>query len=126
MASMEVFYRPSAKITIKAECRDIEDVFKTIGPLQEVMDSCKCGKCGSDHIRFVHRKADGKYDVYELECQNCRAKLALGKNDEGNLFPRRYEQDPDDKKKPLFKDGKKVWLPDNGWMKWDSQQGKNV
>lgn len=125
--ALEVFYRPTADLTIKAECRDIEDVFKTLGPLQEVLGgNCECGKCKGTKIRLSHRKADGKFDVYELLCETCHAKLALGKNDQGNLFPRRYEQDPDDPKKPRMKDGKKVWLADNGWVKWDRESGKNV
>lgn len=124
--SLEVFFRPTPTLTVKAECRDVEDVFKTLGPLQEVLNNCTCGKCKKSDIRLVHRKADGKYDVYELLCESCGAKLALGKNDQGNLFPRRYEQDPDDPKKPKMVDGKKVWLPNEGWVKWDSKQNKYV
>lgn len=124
--SLEVFFRPTPDVTIKAECRDIEDVFKTVGPIQEVLSNCTCGKCKGTKIRMVHRKADNKYDVYELMCESCGAKLQLGKNDQGNLFPRRYEQDPDEPKKPLLKDGKKVWLPNDGWIKWDAKQNKYV
>jgi DNA-directed RNA polymerase subunit RPC12/RpoP len=122
--AIEVFFRPNPQVTIKVECRDAEDIFKQVGPLQEVLNNCKCGKCGKENIRMVHRKADGKYDVYELLCEDCGSRLALGKNDQDNLFPRRYEQDPDDKKKPKMLDGKKVWLPNNGWVKWDTQQNK--
>lgn len=127
MANLEVTFRPNPNMTIKAECRDIEEIFKVVGPLQEVLGNGTCGKCKKNNIRVSHRKADGKYDVYELVCGDCGAKLALGKNTEdGTLFPRRYEQDPDDPKKPLLRDGKKVWLPDNGWIKWDSKLGKYV
>jgi len=119
--SLEIFFRPTPDITIKADCKDIDDVFKTIGPLQEVFHNSTCGKCKSTKIRYVARKAD-KFDVFELYCESCGAKLALGKNDSGNLFPRRYEQDPADPKKPRMVDGKKVWLPNEGWVRWDASK----
>lgn len=123
--ALEVYFRPTNELTIKVECRDVEDVFRTMSSIQEIFSNAQCGKCKSTNIRMGHRKADGKYDVYELVCTKCGAKLQLGKSDEG-LFPRRYYQDPDDPKKPLMKDGKRVWLPDNGWVKWDSKQQKYV
>jgi len=115
--TIEVSYRPNADMVLKIEARDIKDVFQQLGPLQEVFNCCKCGKCGSEKIRLVHRKPD-KFDFYELLCTACGAKLSLGQNDSGNLFPRRYEQDPDDPKKPLMKDGKKIWLENGGWVKY--------
>jgi len=123
---LEVFFRPTPELTIKAECRDIEDMFKTLGPLQEVLSNTECGKCKSTNIRFSHRKADGKYDVYELQCTKCGAKLHMGKTEDGKLFPRRYKQDPDDPKKPLMHDGKKVWLPNKGWVRWDAENRRYV
>ncbi len=133
MANMEVFYRPSPKITFKVEARGICEVFEALGPLQELFGAnCKCGKCGSDEIRMVHRKTPDGHDVYELLCEakndstgfTCNSKLALGKNTEGNLFPRRYAQTKGDdgKWKPsVDADGKKVWLPNNGWVRWDTK-----
>ena len=124
--AMEVFFRPTPDLTIKIECRDVEDIFKQLGPLQEVLTNCSCGKCKCDKVRLVHRTiGDKNYDVYEILCTKCGARLALGNNGT-SLFPRRYEQDPDDPKQPLMKDGKKVWLPDNGWIKWDAKQSKYV
>lgn len=119
---MEVFYRPSPEITIKLDVKDIYALFDQLGPLQEIMKACECGKCKSKNIRFLQREA-GKFTFYELQCQDCSAKLSLGNNGD-SLFPRRYEQDPDDPKKPLLKDGKKVWLVDGGWMKYDFKTGE--
>lgn len=141
MANMEVFYRPSPELTIKVEARGVEEMFQAIGPLQEVLGgNCKCGKCGGEKIRMVHRKTPDGHDVYELMCVTpnsngipCGAKLSLGKSSEGNLFPRRYEQakGADGKWSPkLDADGKKVWLPNKGWVKWDAKandgKGGNV
>lgn len=126
---MKIFYRPNAKFTVEFEPKNVQELFQELGPLQEVLSEAeKCGKCGCTDVKFNHRKVDGN-DFYELICGNnkCRAKLSLGTERESkNLFPRRYEQDPDDPKKPLMRDGKKVWLPDGGWVRWDANLGKNV
>ena len=120
--AIEVFYRPNDKLTLKLEIRDAKGLFEELGPLQEILGSCTCGKCKGTNIRFLHRKVD-KFDYYELQCESCGAKLSIGQDQESKtLFPRRYEQDPADKKKPLMKDGKKVWLPNNGWVKWDGEK----
>ena len=122
---MKVYYKPTPQLTIELEAADIKEVFKELGPVQEVLSSktCTCGKCGSTEIRLLHRKQE-KFDFYELMCnaKGCGAKLALGQNDAGNLFPRRYKRDPDDNKKPLKVDGKTQWLDNNGWLKWSEQQ----
>lgn len=123
--SLEVFYRPNNKFTVKVDAKDIEDLFKQVSPLQEVFESCKCGKCQSERIRLLHRTAE-KFDFYELNCLDCGAKLSLGNNGE-SLFPRRYKQDPSDPKKPMLdENGKKVWLPTNGWVKWDAKKNEYV
>lgn len=130
MSNIEVYYKPNNELTIKVETRGVEEMFQELAPIQEVFSSLKCGKCGGNKIRLCHRKADNKYDVYELLCEtkdsrghSCGAKLALGKNDLNNLFPRRYEQEQvNGKWKPkLNADGQKVWLPNNGWVKWDKE-----
>ena len=126
--NLEVFYRPNDKITIKAEISDADGLFETIGPLQELMDAAShCGKCGCKNIRFIHRKS-GSYDYYELACSDtikCRAKLSLGRDQETkNLFPRRYavEKNTEDKVVPkLDENGKKVYLPNNGWVSWNNK-----
>ena len=126
---MEVYYRPSPELTIKIEAKDLEDVFDKLGPVQEVIGSnTECGKCKSTNVRLLHRTTPDKHDVYEIVCQahGCFAKLAIGNGADG-LFPRRYEQDPNDKKKPrLDADGKKIWLPTKGWVKWDNKAKKYV
>lgn len=126
---MKIIYQPTPKIIIEVEVRDVQEMFDKVGPLQELMESCKCGKCGGTDIRFLHREQGG-FDYYELVCQErndsgipCGAKLSLGQDlKTKNLFPRRYAQDPSDKKKPLMKDGKKVWLPNNGWVRWNGEK----
>lgn len=127
---MKITYKPTPNISVEIEARGIEEMFQTVGPIQEVLGgNCTCQKCKQSKIRMVHRKADNKFDVYELLCESCGARLSLGKNDMGNLFPRKYEQAKNSEgqwKPKLDGDGKKVWLPDGGWVKWDRTAGKYV
>ena len=124
--AIEVFYKPSPDLTLKFDCSDIKDVFKQVGPVQEILTGASCGKCKSTAIRFVHRTDDDGHDYFELLCTHCGAKLAIGQS-KNRLFPRRYKQDPNDKKKALLDhDGNKVWLPNNGWVKWDSTKNDYV
>lgn len=124
--SLKVFYRPNPKFTVEVDAKDVEDMFKQTGRLQEVFEACKCGKCEKSNIKFLHRVADD-YDFYELVCLDCNAKLSFGNSKEQGLFPRRYKQDPKDPKKPLLdENGKKVWLPDHGWQRWDAKKGEYV
>lgn len=138
MSNMEIYFKPNNEITVKAEVRGVEEIFETLGPLQELFNAARCQKCGGNSVRFIHRKAD-KFDVYEFLCESqisddmgrtrtCYAKLSLGKNEFGNLFPRRYEQEKvDGKWRPkVDADGNKVWLPDGGWVRWDKKAGKYV
>ena len=135
MANMEVTYKPSTNLLIKVECRGIEEMFQALGPIQEVLGgNTKCGKCGGEQIRLIHRLADNKHDVYELMCVTagengipCNSKLSLGKSGT-NLFPRRYEQEKveGEWKPKVDGDGNKVWLPNSGWVRWDNKLGKHV
>lgn len=123
---IEVSYRATPDLMIKVEGRDLKEIFKSLGPVQEVLGNNVCGKCGSTKIRMVHRNTDG-HDFYELLCENCVAKLQLGQSSDGTLFPRRYEQDEKDPKKPKTdSEGKVVYKADNGWTKWDFKLKKNV
>lgn len=133
MANLQVQLKGLPNLIITAEVRDVEEMFQTLGPMQELFNECKCGKCGGTKIRFHHRKtADGKNDVYELLCDSpveksgytrkCGAKLMIGKQqDSGNLFPKNYESVKVDGKwqQKTDKDGKRVYLPNNGWVHWD-------
>ena len=132
---LKVKYTPFPGMLVEVEGRDLAEIFKELGPVQEVLHNDTCGKCGGKRIRLVHRLADGKHDVYELMCETpgnnkipCGAKLSLGKSSEGNLFPRRYEQEKgsDNKWKKKVVDGKTVYLPNKGWVRWDAAQNKNV
>ncbi len=99
----------SLTITFGAETQ--KEVFKYLSSLEEVFGETKCGKCGSENLRFVVRENDGN-EYYELRCLDCGAKLAFGANKKGGgLFPKR-------------KDAEGNWLPDKGWTKWNPQTKK--
>jgi len=103
---MKVHYRTGdGRITFEVEADGQKGVFKEIAKLQEVFEAeCACGACTSTRIRFQHRKS-GKYDYFEMVCNDCRARFEYGQALEGGtLFPKRRE-----KGKPL---------PNGGWTKF--------
>lgn len=132
---MELTYTTkNGRITAKFEAKEQRDMFGQIAEFQEVFEESCCGKCKSENLKFVVRKDDEDNEYYELHCQDCSAKLAFGVNKKGGtIYPKRIEmQNPDGTKaKPDDSDEKKskqkkVYLPDRGWLKWDSTLKKNV
>lgn len=107
---MEVTYR-SGKLTATFDADSPKDLFSQISVFQEVFDQAKCGKCGSENIRFVVRNVDDN-EYYELRCMDCGARLSFGLNKKGGgMFPKR-------------KDKEGNWLPDGGWVKWNPNTKK--
>jgi len=105
---MKVNYQTrNGRLSVALEGDGQAAIFQEIGRFQEVFEEDKCGKCGSDDIRFVVRNNDENL-YHELRCKNvdCRAKLAFGAHKKGGgLFPKR-------------KDGED-WLPNRGWVVWN-------
>ena len=101
----------SGRINVEIEGDSQRDLFIAIARFQEVFEESKCGKCGSENLRFVVRNVDDN-QFYELRCLDCGAKLSYGAHKVGGgLFPKRKE------------DGE--WLPDRGWVKWNPKTEKN-
>jgi|TARA_B100000676_G_scaffold141614_1_gene140269 DNA-directed RNA polymerase subunit RPC12/RpoP len=102
---MKVTYQ-EGKLSVQLECDSQKELFTQLAQFQEVFSENKCGKCGSENLRFVVRENDGN-EYYELRCLDCGAKLAFGVMKKGGgLFPRRKDSDGN-------------WLPDRGWTKWN-------
>ena len=102
---MKVTYQ-EGRLSVELECDSQKELFTQLASFQEVFSENKCGKCGSENLRFVVRENDGN-EYYELRCLDCGAKLAFGVMKKGGgLFPRRKDSDGN-------------WLPDRGWTKWN-------
>ena len=102
---MKVTYQ-EGKLSVQLECDSQKEIFTQLAKFQDVFSETKCGKCGSENLRFVVRENDGN-EYYELRCLDCGAKLAFGVMKKGGgLFPRRKDSDGN-------------WLPDKGWTKWN-------
>lgn len=95
--------------TVEFDAETQTGLVEQIAAFEEVFANTKCGKCGSENLKWVVRtdKEENKY--YELRCADCGAKLSFGCNKKGGgLFPKR-------------KDAEGNWKPDSGWMKWNSE-----
>ena len=99
------FRTADGRITFEVEGEGQKGLFQQIATLQEVFEAEQaCGCCNSKRIRFQHRKS-GKFDFFEMTCNECRARFEFGQAQEGGtLFPKRT------------KDGKP--LPNGGWSKY--------
>ena len=101
----------NGRVSVEFDGNSQKEFVKQIAAFEEVFGETKCGKCDSENIKFVVRTVNGN-DYYELRCNDCGAKLAFGQQREGGgLFPKRKDDDG--------------WLPDNGWVKWNKETGKN-
>ena len=95
---MKVQYQ-SGKISVEFECDTQKELFAQLSSFQEVFGETKCGKCGSENLKFVVREVDGN-EYHEIRCLDCGAKLQFGVNKKGGgLFPKRKDADGN-------------WLPD--------------
>jgi DNA-directed RNA polymerase subunit RPC12/RpoP len=99
----------NGRIAAEFDADTHRELFMQISRFQEVFEESKCGKCGSENLKFVVRTVD-ENEYFELRCMDCGAKLAFGSMKKGGgLFPKRKDGDN--------------WLPDNGWTKWNSKKG---
>ena len=100
----------SGTLSIEVEGQSQKELFNELAKAQEVFSYAACGKCGGEELRFVVRNVDNN-DFYELHCltSQCRARFTFGqhKSQDDTLFPRRKNKQGD-------------WLPNKGWMKFNS------
>tara|TARA_R100000808_G_scaffold63_1_gene511 strand:- start:8332 stop:8682 length:351 start_codon:yes stop_codon:yes gene_type:complete len=103
----------SGRVSVELEAETQKDAFEQLSDFQEIFDEIACGKCASENLRFVVRNVDDN-QFYEIRCSDCGARLEFGSMKKGGkLFPRRKDKDGN-------------WLPDRGWVKWDSKKGALV
>lgn len=86
---------------IKVSGETAKDLFAEIAMAYELFNESECGLCHSKNIHPAHRVAD-KFHFYEYHCRDCKARLSLGQQDGGALFPVRKLL-PNGK--PSWKDG---------------------
>lgn len=99
------------------------DVFQQIASMSEAFGENECGKCKGKNLRFAVRTVqDGKksYTYYEMRCQDCRAKLAMGQGDDGVLYPNRFQKD-EDGNYVLNEKGFKAFKGSNGWTRYNRE-----
>ena len=123
---MKVYYRPTPKLTIELDVADQKTFFEELAKVQEIV-AHTCGKCsaGTEDLVYQVREVDENL-YYEIRCTKCSATLTFGMHKVGgSIYPKRYLTD--NKGKPLLdEDGKKQWIPNNGWAVWDAKARKRV
>jgi len=107
----------NGRMTVELEADGHAGLWKELASFQEVFEEDICGKCQSNNLKFVVRKASdakGKeYSYHELRCKDCWAKLSFGVLDDGkgSLFPKR-------------KDDEGNWRGKSGWVKFNKETQK--
>lgn len=89
---MKLNYKVSPKLDIQVETKGIKDAFAFLGAVDSILGVSSCGHCGSDNLKFQHRKPKG-YDYYSIVCQDCKHELKFGVQKETQeLFPKNWEE----------------------------------
>jgi hypothetical protein len=106
------------RMTVEVEGKSQTDLFEQLAEFQDCFETGPCTRNGktSDKLKFQVREVeDNKY--YELVCVDADfdlrgARLSFGQHKKGGtLFAKKKD-----------KDGK--WLPNNGWVKYNKETGK--
>ncbi len=98
------------------------DLWEAQASMEEVFGEFQCGKCQGKNLRHIVRKNADDAKFYELVCVKCGARLAMGVHKKGGtLFPKRKDNETGD-----VTGEPHGWLPDRGWLKWDSEKKKQV
>lgn len=109
------------KCSIEMEAEKATDLFKQFAQVYEVFGEDKCYECGCEQIVPNLRQPtseNGKttYDYFEWVCKSpkCRARLSLGQQEGGTLFPKRRLA----RNGAPCKAGEEGEYRNNGWTKF--------
>lgn len=107
---------------VQAEGESHAELWEQIAQLEEAFSDHECGKCQSGNVRHIVRENDGGDKFYELHCMEmgCRARLRMSVRKKGGAFyPKRKAGENDSSG---LEQG--AWLPNNGWMRFNKETGK--
>jgi hypothetical protein len=113
-------------ITIHAEGENTIEVFEQLAELTEVFGEPNAVKGGETAPYIFRVRTVGTDKFYELYSAKLKgAKLLYGCSKEAKkLYPKRMKTD--NKGKAIKgDDGKGIYLPDRGWVRWNRETGQN-
>lgn len=126
---MRLEYQANPKMKLVVDGEDVNELFESLGLMQEIFGEEHCGKCKSTNLKFHMRKVgEGKkvMSYPEMVCESCGAKLEFGKTQDERMYPIRFQRQKNEVENrwEYVKDsnGRNVPLGENGWTKWNPQK----
>src|SRR5688500_3373859 len=117
---MKAIFEAYGCLKFEVEGDKLPSVMKEVGAIVDAIGHEACGKCDSEFTFPNVREVQGD-TFWEIKCQKCGAVLQLGLHKEDQvLYKKRMKVDG--KGKALKgEDGKALYLPNKGWLKWNPQ-----
>lgn len=114
---MKAVFKLNPSVSVEVESDNLKDLIDKISEIRESIGPEPCGKCKSENT-FPNARKVGDDIFYEIRCADCDAVLQLGTSKaDQKLYKKRLKTD--NKGKAVKENDKAVYLPDNGWLKWN-------
>ena len=124
---MKVTYT-SGKISVEIEADTQIELFQQLANFQEIFAETKCGKCGSEHTKYVCRLDKDENDWLEVVCQECRAEVIFGRAKKGGvIYPKiRWDQLSEKQQEQraneqAYAEKHYGYLPNKGWFNFQRE-----
>lgn len=119
---MKAVFKLNDRLTLELDAESPKGLFEKIAEYSATFEDTECGACKSKALQYTVREVeDNKF--YEIHCTKCGCKVSYGHAKDGKkMYPKRGETDAKGKVKK-DKDGKGIYLPNNGWVKYVPKEG---
>jgi len=115
---MRAKYKINDILTIEVEAEKLKDLLQEISLVDNALSQEECGKCKSTNT-FPRIRVVDNNSFPQIQCDDCKAFLPLGTSkDTQILYKKRFDIDDKGRAKKDAS-GKAIYLPDNGWRKYN-------
>lgn len=126
---MKAIVKVNDRLSIEVEEEKMDDLLKGLSAVNSFFEDSECGACkGKDF--GVSIRTNGGFEFIEMACKNpkCNSRLSYGREkDTKELYPVRCDREKEGKNKGKAKrdaNGKAIWLPNNGWVKYSPESSQ--